>query len=280
MIVAFTVSGDREKYLRQALDAWLKVRGIEDVQLVFCVEPAARFPVSDFARWVDNAFPCPTMVYPNPRRLQCLENTKKAFDTAFGMGTDFAVMAEEDIEPAADVLEYLAWVRDAYREDKDVIMACAHAKDGEGEPWQAVRASWFNPLICGTWKDRWESFVRPGWAGLPPNDRGVEAWQAWDTNLRERIRNAGKYSVFPVLSRALHFGEFSTWLNPTLSSELFRDSKSLCFTPDTPPQEYREVPWGSVGKILVLTPRAGGPGIRQHPGPPADDRQGHGTGSH
>ena len=221
--------------------------------LLFMVEPSRAFPVAEFTRWAEDSFPCPVKAVANAERLQVLANTREAFSSAFGLGASFAVLAEEDIVVSTDTLEYLAWAEQEYRDDQDVVMACAHVKESQGaEPWQVTRAPWFSPLICGTWPDRWEDFILPGWGGLPDNGRGVRAEQAWDVNLRGRVRQAGRQCVFPAMSRALHVGEYSTWLTPMLSSALLRDSESTCFSPEYARQPYyAEVGFNDIPRIIV-----------------------------
>jgi hypothetical protein len=252
IVVAFTVSGDRQEYLRRSLDSWVRVRGIDAATLLFMVEPSRAFPLAEFTRWAEENIPCPVKVVANPVQLQCLANTRAAFSGAFGLGASFAVLAEEDIVVSSDVLEYLAWAEEEYRADADVVMVCAHVKESQGaKPWQVTRAPWFSPLICGTWHDRWEDFVLPGWGGLPDNGRGVSADQAWDVHLRGRVRQAGKSCLFPALSRALHIGEYSTWLSLRLSSAMLRGSESTCFSPDYEKQPYREVGFNDIPRLIV-----------------------------
>jgi hypothetical protein len=250
--VAFTVSGQREKYLRQALDSWTRVRGVDDWHLVFCVEPAPRFPVRDFSWWAADQFHSVSVVA-NPRVLGCLANTRQAFEAGFSAGARFTVMAEEDLEVASDTLEYFAWAEEAYRDDQGVMAVCGHAK---AAAWPApaadvVRASWFSPLVCGTWAGRWESFIRPRWKGHTGSVWDGLDSQAWDTSLRWEIREAGRSSIFPVRSRALHIGEFSTWLAPAVAEYLYADTQSTCFSADNLPQSYREVAFDSVPGLLV-----------------------------
>ncbi len=248
MIIAFTVSGQRQEYLRRSLESWSRARGIEKARLLFLVEPDRSFPVPDFKRWV-STFPCPVEVIVHPERLGILENTRQAFTRSFAAGAEFAVLAEEDIVVATDVVEYLTWA--SQHGDDDTVMACAHSKDAVGEEWQVTRASWFSPLVCGTWPGQWESFIRPSWGGLPPNDRGIGAPDAWDSNLRLHINSVGKHCLFPVLSRANHIGEYSTWLRPGTSSYLYPGSTSQSFRPEYAPQEYREVRFDDVPSIIV-----------------------------
>ena len=47
-VIAFTVSGLRQKYLREALGTWGRARGIEDWHLLFSLEPCrTTFPVPE-----------------------------------------------------------------------------------------------------------------------------------------------------------------------------------------------------------------------------------------
>ncbi len=245
--VAFTVSGARQKYLRQALGSWTKVRGVDDAHMIFCVEPSrGSFPVQEFQGWVRRTFRHAD-VFANEKLLGCLKNTKQAFGLAFAGGAPFAVMAEEDIEVATDTLEYFRWARDAYRDDGKVIMVCGHAKASSSNDLAGVtRAGWFSPLVCGTWPDRWESFVEPTWKGHMATKWDSADSQAWDTNLRWEIRSRDLFSIFPVRSRALHIGEMSTWMALAIAEHLYKDTQSDCYAPDYPVQEYREVPFDSV----------------------------------
>jgi len=248
IVVAFTVSGQRQKYLRQALDSWAKVRGIGRAQLVFCVEPSSSFPVAEFTSWAEAQFPG-SLVIPNPEVLGIVKNTAQAFEAAFHLGARLGVMAEEDLVVSTDILDYLHWAAETYQDDSQVAAVCSHVKASKGgDPHHAVRVPWFNPLVCGTWKDRWENVWKPGWrnweAGAPDNS-------AWDNNLRNVIGAAAKVSVFPALSRVLHVGEFSTTYGPTLSEFMYKDSVSSCFSPDYHARAFREVPFGQVPGLVV-----------------------------
>lgn len=245
LAVAFTVTGQREKYLRQALDSWARARGARGVPFIFCVEPGSPMPVDEFTLWVRCAFPL-AQVTVNARRLGCSGNTRNAFTRAFEAGADYAVMAEEDLVVASDVLEFHSWAAREYADDQQVVSACAHARAGRGsDPAAVTRACWFNPLVCGTWRDRWDSYVLPGWAGIPGNAEG------WDTNWQRRLNSEARYSIFPVMSRVLHIGEISSLTNWPLAEYFYRQSQSECFNPDYPPQQYREIPFPEHLGLLV-----------------------------
>jgi hypothetical protein len=248
VVIAFTVSGQRENYLKRALESWSKVRGIESAGLVFCVEPARSFPLDDFRRWVSGTFPV-AAVRPNPRVYGCLRNTKQAFDSAFHMGARLAVMAEEDLVVAADILEYLTWAAVQYEQDQSVTAVCCHVKESESrDDSLVVKVPWFNPLVCATWKDRWEGLWRPSWR---PWEGGLDQNQAWDNNLRLVLARAKKTSVFPVQSRVMHIGEISTIYAPAIAEFMYKASVSDCFSRDYHVPGFREVPFAEVPGLLV-----------------------------
>src|SRR5216683_913455 len=114
LTIAFTISCLREKYLRQTLDSWSKVRGIQDAHLLFCLEPltfrAHPFPVAEFGEFVRRSF-ASSRVVSNEVRKGCFINTRDTMDHAFAGGADFAVLAEEDLVVSADVLEYFIWAQ-------------------------------------------------------------------------------------------------------------------------------------------------------------------------
>jgi hypothetical protein len=245
-VIAFTVTGLRQEYLRKSLDSWARARGVEDWAFVFCLEPCRdTFPVEAFESWARGVFP-EVMVYENTRRLGCSANTRQAMGLAFKLGADFAVLAEEDVIVATDVLEYFAWARREYIGHPQVAVACAHTRCSKGEDLAAATlAPWFSPLVWGTWPGLWDSFIRPSWGGIPSNP------EAWDANLRVVLGQAGRQCVFPARSRALHIGEQSTFVMGRIAEHMYQLSISDCFEPEVPPQDYREVPFVSVPELLV-----------------------------
>jgi hypothetical protein len=246
LTVAFTVSCLREKYLRQALDSWARVRGIQDAHLLFCLEPRpprSPFPVAEFKEFLRRSF-ASTQVAVNQTRLGCFANTKSTLDLAFAGGSEFAVLAEEDLLVSTDVLEYFTWAQ-RFKNDPQVQAVCAHSFETSGQPHQVVRADWFSPLVWGTWPDRWRSFIRPGWGGIPSNP------EAWDANMRFLVRNHSQLSVFPAWSRSQHIGRASTLTPGPLAEYFYQGSLSKVFERDYPgPASYTEVPRDSIRLIV------------------------------
>jgi hypothetical protein len=233
--VAFTVSCQRQKYLRTALDSWAAVRGVQDVPMLFFCEPAARvFPLSEFTAFVKRSFRRAEVV-PSEWRRGCMANTARALDGAF-KDADFVVLAEEDLLAGQDVLEYMGWAAAEFEEDSQVKAVCAHALHSKGDSLaQAARVSWFSPLLWGTWGDRWHEYISPGWGPVSENGEG------WDQNLRFQIRGNGAVSVFPVRSRSKHIGEISVITAYELAQFFYPNSVSSCFEPAVPPQDYTMV---------------------------------------
>lgn len=245
-VIAFTVSGLRQKYLRAALGTWGRARGIGDWHLLFALEPCRHaFPIAEFTWWVKRSFASAEVVVADSQ-LGCLKNTRRAMRLAFARGAEFAILAEEDCQVSTDVLEYFSWARDTYAADEKVTTVCAHSlrTDAGGED-EVVRNYWFNPIVWGTWKDRWEDFIDPGWGAWEGNA------ESWDNNLRVQVNVAGRESIFPVRSRSLHTGQTST-LTPGLLAEYFyKGALSSSFTADREPQAYREIPFSRKLGLLV-----------------------------
>lgn len=231
LTIAMTVSCRRPRYLRRAVNSWAAARG--DKRLLLSCEPARReFGLGEFRRWL-RSFPGETEVDPSPVHLGCSANTARAVSLALRRDS-FAVLAEEDIEVADDVVEYFTWAREVYRDDPSVLAVCAHVKDsGRGED-EVIRAPWFSPLVWGTWADRWENLLAGPWQGYQ---------DSWDALVRTVRYERGLVCVFPARSRSLHFGESSCCTPRQASGEpnyFHRTALSSCYSAHYEPQQYRE----------------------------------------
>ncbi len=208
-VVIITVH-NRPWYLRQTLEAWRQVRGVRDWIFVFGIEPTDQKLVNlkliqEFAEWGMEV-----RVQENPEKFGVLLNPMVTAENAFtSLSSGFTVFGEEDVEPAADVLEYMEWCRDQYRRDQSVLAACAWT-DGPGGPEEAVfRRRWFAPWIWGTWRDRWLETLAPTWdADYSSQDhRGPGGW---DCNIGLRlVHDLSKDVLFPAQARAKHIGKWA-----------------------------------------------------------------------
>lgn len=233
--VAFTVSCKRPRYLERAVESWARCAYRGEARFLFSLEPPPRsFGVAGFGQYVKNLLGDATVIV-RPEHLGCNRNTYQALRDGFAV-SDFTVLAEEDIEVSDDALGYLIWSAEKYRRVPEAMAVCAHVKAaGDGGQADVFRAPWFSPLVWGTWRDRWQHLIEPGW----------DAYQhGWDGHVREvGASNPERFSVFPALSRSRHFGESST-LTPRQAggapNYFHRTALTSCFSTDYGRQEYRE----------------------------------------
>jgi hypothetical protein len=231
--VAFTVSGQRPKYLRRTLESWHRVRGIQNAHLLFCCEPLpGSFQKEEFEEYLTRSFRSAEAIY-NPTKLGCSPNTRQAMDQALRC-SEFAVLAEEDMVVSTDVLEYFTWADQTFQYDADLAAVCAHAFNCEptASRREVVVTGWFSQMVWGTWRSLWEGVIEPEWGGIPNNP------DAWDAGLRELFSSIGRSCIFPVVSRSQHIGETSTLMQWQLAEHFYKQSLSQCFIPDIAPQDY------------------------------------------
>lgn len=231
--VAFTVSCKRPRYLRRAVESWARCRG--PARFLFSLEPPPRsFGVGEFTQWAREGLRDVEVVV-RPRHLGCNVNTYRALSDGF-RESDFVVLAEEDIEVADDTLEYFTWAQAAYQSTPGTVAVCAHVKEaGDGGPADVLRAPWFSPLVWGTWRDRWEELLSPGWLEHP---------HAWDGHVRMTgAADLSRRCVFPARSRSRHFGERST-ITPARAdgtpNYFHLSALTSCFAWEYGQQDYRE----------------------------------------
>lgn len=225
--VVFT-GNDRPHYMRETLESWSRARGVGNWLLGFHLEPGCP-EVAETCRSVGFA---PVTVTVNPERYGVQRNPYEAISGGFASGAEFVVLAEDDMIVSTDVLEYLAWARDAYMGDRQVLAVCAHMDyERPGGLSAAVRLAWFGGWVWGTWRDRWEHLIAPDWTfGY---EHGGWDWRLTDHWMGER----GYRAICPALSRSQHIGKHG---GTHCSPEQFAGLQSQCFVPDVPPQRYQE----------------------------------------
>lgn len=226
-VVVFTTN-DRPHYMHRVLDSWARVRGIEDALLIFQCEPhLATVELVSAVTFAEVA------VIVNKRQMGVEANPYLAMTAGFATAADFVVQGEEDTCVTADLLEYMAWARDEYEADKTVAAVCTLQNSVLGPPDQVFRRAWFSASTWGTWRDRWDE-IRDDWPMAP------RAGMSWDGYMTFRcIRDRGKTAIEPCATRAQHIGE--TGVHGEYSEHLRAEWEAQQFTPDLPPQAYREV---------------------------------------
>jgi hypothetical protein len=197
----------RPYYLCQALESWQATDGMTELA-GFHVALDASDRTQQMAGLLNSySFASWTLNLP-PRGSQV--NPVQAIAELFARHPEvsFAVLAEEDLLVSADVLTFMSWAADEFRDDQHVLTVCAHPGRDGTDPELAFFTEGFSPWIWGTWRDRWDSVICPTW------DRNYSTGDAecpqsgWDWNLNKRIIPRGGYvSVAPDITRSQNIGE-------------------------------------------------------------------------
>lgn len=191
----------RPFYTREVLGAWGNVRGIRDWYWSFAVEPTTQAEAQmDIARefLVNNGLDGEIRV--NPQRLGVSENPHALLFYLF-QKSDRVVLAEEDVLPSTDVLEYFDWAYDKCH------IACAHTTE-DGPEDQATTRRWFNPWLWQTDVATWRNVIRQTW-DLHYETSDGRGPAGWDCNLGLRVvPDWGLQVLFPAGgSRSAHIGK-------------------------------------------------------------------------
>ena len=201
-VIAFTVC-DRVRTWRGFSKSGRDVRGIADAHLIFRCEPGCDEAVA-LCRAVD--FAAETTVTINPQRYGVLGNPWHALNDGFAL-SDFAILAEEDLIVAPDVLEYFAWCRDRYRDDPRVLGITTHQYLEQPGGLAGVMPQRFDQdpdphlWVWGTWRNWWEGFIRD--TGTLRTGRAD--WTG--TCSGHWIQARGMRLMAPCLSRSQHVGQ-------------------------------------------------------------------------
>jgi hypothetical protein len=225
---------DRPEYLAQTLDTWNDVRGLASIPASFFIEPS---DLVDSVAELAFTLRTSTTVNINETVQGVLVNPWNALDSAFGNGAEFVILAEDDVVVSQDTLEFFNWASVEYQ-TTDVLAVNACSSLGGGRDNEVYTDAGFNPLVWGTWTDRWYNVLRDTWDKdySTGNPDGSEA--GWDWNIN-RIIQAGDWRVVrPVNSRSNHIGEFNgTHTTP----ESFPGSQSISYKQIRGRQRYREI---------------------------------------
>lgn len=219
---------NRPGYLNQTLDKWSEVRGLEDYDIYFKIEPSDRLEhVLNSINYFKTQVKASVEIIINDSVLGCARNTWEALDNMFNK-YDFVLLAEDDIVPSRDLAEFFSYLENKYRDDKEVAIISAN-NEVEGFSSDSVsRIGNFRVHLWGTWKDRWNSYIKDTWDF--DYSSGVQGGPAgWDWNLTLRVLpNNNLKSIAPHSSRSQHIGENGIHCNP----EVYKDMVMKSFQED------------------------------------------------
>ncbi len=219
--VAFAVY-NRPQYLRQVIDAWSKVRGVDEVTFEFHCEPGCP-EVVDMCHQVQFT---ESYVHVNPQRLGHAWNVHKSMHWAYRDGADYVIQAVDDFLPSTDLLELHHWHRLNYAEDPTVLALRSGTDYQHDEGLGAVWRTQLIGILPGFHKSKWK-MIAPWW------EMGTANWWAW---VNDRWLQSGQRLdvLAPAVSRAKDIG--------VTGSDGYPDPVAVSqFTADVPPQRYFEV---------------------------------------
>lgn len=231
----FLTAYNRPNLLQETLASWAAVRGLEAWHFVFRTEPgeAAAENVRVFQAFID-ALPHsqPHEIIVNPRCYGVLTHPWVGFTELFA-DHDFVVRAEDDLRVSDDLLDYFSWADLTFRARPEV--GSIHGFGDTGTDHTAVAmAQAFNPWVWGTWRDRWETYLRDTWDH--DYSSGGAQDSGWDWNLTKRVYpKFGLHGIFPQSSRVDNIGVFGVHGTP----ENHRTAESFRLTYGFP--TYQEI---------------------------------------
>lgn len=216
--LVFTVY-DRVNYFQQTLYTWRDVRGIEDWDVVFSIEPSPVIQnmIEEISMFMEDKG-IKARIIVNPEKYGVLHHPWVALENLFvNDGYEFVVRTEDDLIVSDDILEYFSWAAEEYLNDDDVatVHGMSFSQDAT-DPNKVSRISGFNPWIWGTWRHHWSEYISPSWDHdystfnvYPGNQSG------WDWNLNTRVFPALKFvGIYPEMSRVDNIGVHGTHGTP------------------------------------------------------------------
>lgn len=204
--VAITVH-KRLAYFARVMNTWMRA-GILEYPYILQVEPVEP-AVIDLAYRYPHA-----KVNVNPEVYGALGNPWHALKAGFDSGADFVILGEDDSVVAPDVFAYFAYCERRYR-NEDVMGVCTFTRHPLAAPYETVLERRFASVVWGTWRDRWESYIRETW-GFNYHER------EWDW----RLHHSGHYFAFPGHSRSQHIGRYG---GTHMREGDYDELKSKCF---------------------------------------------------
>lgn len=213
--VAITVN-DRPEYLKQVLEAWGEVRHIDKVEFRFGVEPsrAAERAIEMITGW-SLLHSVDTTIRLNPEKFGSQHNPWEVMQASFNAGCRYVILAEDDLLPSTDILEYHQWA--SVQPWAGVAMVCSCNREPElypGGEWAEADARYAMVEAvtgfadCWIWGTRafwWEHVISPTWDHNYSTGEGEQ--KGWDWNLNRRVMvPRGLKSLQPNVSRVQNIG--------------------------------------------------------------------------
>lgn len=181
---------NRPAHLRHSLFALRNCVGIDECQVRVFIDPSEctqkLLAACDQLGFEASVFP--EHVGQNRASYTCLRH---GFDT---LKSPYHLHIEEDVVLCEDALLYANWARQ-FEHDPEVFSVGMLRFSAGGNLSGAIKYRWFSVSGWATWRDRWESTIRPNWPA-PPHCFGP-------TMLTLRGKRC---EILPEVSRAQNIG--------------------------------------------------------------------------
>ena len=240
----------RPYYLERSLASWAQADGISS--LAGFAVALGRSDREEKEREVIGAAGLDARVWPDSDEAAAATGMHRAIAEAARrafteLPVAFVILTEEDVVVSDDVLRYFAWAATEFEDDPSVLGVCAHSRGGQG--WdlhqpaqdqdadqQAVRLlPYFNAWCWGTWLDRWDQILEPGWDW--DCDSGGPMNSGWDWCIATKIlRWHEMVCAVPDASRSQNIGALEGWASTT---ESFAFSQAASFRDHRDSAPYR-----------------------------------------
>ena len=234
--IFFTVY-DRIRYLIPTLEQWRKVRGLENYDIYFRIEPSRITEdiveeINKFSHDVNTD----VRTILNLEVQGCARNTWNGFNDLFNK-YDFVILTEDDILPSTDVLEYFAFLERKYRDDEEVAVISANYELEGYDPYLVSKVEIFRGIIWGTWRNMWERYIKDTWDfDYSTGENGGPSGWDWNLTLRVLPKNNLK-TLVPHSARSQHIGVHGIHCQP----EIFDSTQMQSFKLERPWKELQEV---------------------------------------
>ncbi len=162
---------------------------------------------------------------------------------------NFLIFAEEDEVVSSDIIKYMRWAAEEFKDNERVLLVNGHSRGGQGwdlwEPAQDAEADqntvrlepYMNAWVWGTWADRWEKVLEPNWDHECNSGGATDSGYDW--NIATRIIPQGNYlAVVPEASRSQNIGRKEGWASSEWS---FSFSQAQSFREKRDKVSYRLV---------------------------------------
>lgn len=248
-MAVMTTACRRPYYLQQSLDAWEEARGLTQLGGFFIAlgdsdrKNAQYSLIKEYDGRLTDMKVIPDRVPGLGPHRAIGEAAQRVFSDS---SVEFLIFGEEDVLVSDDVLEYMGWAEERFRDDQDVLCVLAHNRAGQGwdlhRPVEDIYADqqkvrlepYFNAWCWGTWRNRWEGLLEPTWDWDCTSGGPMDSGYDWNIHARV-IPQHGLLSVVPDASRSQNIGrEEGIYSTP----ETFSFAQVQSFREHRAPAEY------------------------------------------